>query len=169
MAKELETTEIKVRDPGKLTLADVVTPIFDLKMGQRLALARMQRFWHQKDLAEKLGMSTETIRRIEAGTLAVPRYAPSVSRLEDVFGELAVKYILLDKYGATYSEPAIRSKFWGKVYRNRKAKPKGEHWTRQRIREGKPVQGHSFQGIPGDIWDTAVRLHKEKEAKNKRK
>lgn len=164
MAKDFTPREFR-KDAGKLSLEDVVAPIFDATMGKRLGLARMKRLWRLEDLAPKLGLNSETLRRLEAGTLAVPKHAFSISKLEDVFGEMDTKFIVLDRYGATYCEPIIRGKFWGKVYRERKTKPRGDHWTRKRLAEGKPVQGYSFQGIPGDIWDEARRLFNAAEKK----
>lgn len=167
MSKDaFKPAEQQVRDPGKLSLEDVVTPIFDFAMGQRLATARMQKLWRLEDLAPKLGLSSTVLGRLESGQLAVAKHAFSVSKLEDVFGELGTKYILLNKYGATYDQARISNKFWSKVRRERKPKPKGEHWTLKRLQQGLPVQGYSYQGIPGEIWDKAYEL--QKAAKKKR-
>lgn len=159
-AKEFEPTEVR-KDPTELTFWDVVTPIFDAAMGERLATVRMKRFWRIEDLAPKLGLNQETLRRLEAGEISIPKHAFSVSKLEDVIGETATKYVLLNRYAASYDPGMIRANFWNKVTRERKRPPRGQHWTQARIKAGLPTQGHSFMGIPGDIWDRAMKLHKE--------
>lgn len=166
---DLKPAEQAVRDPGKLTLEDVVTPIFDYEMGQRLATLRMQKFWRLEDLAPKLGLNATTLGRLESGQLAVPKHAFTVSKLEDIFGELGTKYIILNRYGATYDQARIYGKFMSKVRRERKQKPRGEHWTHKRLKEGKPTQGYSFLGIPGEVWDEANRIFKEREKKHTKK
>jgi transcriptional regulator with XRE-family HTH domain len=161
MAKEFEPREFKIRDPEKLTLHDVVTPIFDLAMGQRLATARMQKGWRREDCAPKLGLNATTLGRLEAGELAVPRHPFSVSKLEDVFGELGAKYIILDRYGATYDQYRIADKFWSKVRRNRKPRPRSQQAINEGIRKGPggARPGETYNGIPAEIWDQAWALH----------
>lgn len=146
--------------PEPLRLEDVVTPIFDLAMGQRLAIIRMKNGWDQKQLAEKLGLSSNTVSELEGGKLAVPRFAFSVTRMKEILGDLETKYILLNQYVSRFDAGTIRMNFWRESYRNR-ARPKGEHWTKARLQSGRPTQGYSFMGIPGEVWDLAWKLKKQ--------
>lgn len=64
------------------------------RLGQALSQARRRRHWSQQDLAERIGASVSTVRRMEAGHEGMA-LLPVVRALQ-VFGELAQFDQLLD-------------------------------------------------------------------------
>lgn len=166
MTEKIEESPTATVKAERIKLEDLVTPIWDAAMGQRLATARMQRLWDQSELAEKLALNPTTLGQLEAGKLPVPRHPFSVSRLEEIFGPQTTKYILLNRYGATYDVARIRNKFIDTRFRvERKPRAPSQHWMRKRIAEGKPVRG-TYQNIPHEVWNLATKLNNEREKKH---
>lgn len=64
------------------------------RLGQALSQARRRRHWSQQDLAERIGASVSTVRRMEAGQSGMA-LLPVVRALH-AFGELAQFDQLLD-------------------------------------------------------------------------
>ncbi len=66
-------------------------------MNNRLKVLRAERGWSQSDLAERLGISRQSVNAIETG-----RYDPSLPlafRIADVFGQ-AIEAIFLRETGS---------------------------------------------------------------------
>jgi ribosome-binding protein aMBF1 (putative translation factor) len=64
------------------------------KLGSDVSLARRRRHISQVSLAERIGASVSTIRRLEAGDLRIPIHF--VARVLHVFGEIDALNRLLD-------------------------------------------------------------------------
>jgi ribosome-binding protein aMBF1 (putative translation factor) len=64
------------------------------KLGNDVSLARRRRHISQVSLAERIGASVSTIRRLEAGDLRIPIHF--VARVLHVFGEIDALNRLLD-------------------------------------------------------------------------
>lgn len=151
----------------RLKLEDVVAPIFDAAMGRRLKIARMQRFWDQAELGERLGINYHTVSDLETGKLMVPRAPFSITKLETVLGPTATKFVVMDRFRGSFEIGKVEHKFWCNVRDSRKQRAPGQHWTRKEILEGRAPKGGSFMGIPTDIWATAVKLNNEQKKKSK--
>lgn len=157
-----KTAEIRSE---RLKLEDLVAPIFDAAMGRRLSTARMQRFWDQAELGARLGINQHTVSRLEAGKLMVPRIPFSVTKLEEVLGPTAAKYVLMDRYSATFNVGQIQTRFWRQKFAERRPRAPGQHWTRKAIAEGRAPKGGSFMGIDSDIWAKSIELNARKNKK----
>jgi len=64
------------------------------KLGQDISFARRRRHWSQGMLAERIGSSVTTVRRLEAGSPAIA--LQTFARTLHVFGELGRLEQLLD-------------------------------------------------------------------------
>ncbi len=129
----------------------------------------MQRLWDQGQLGERLGLSNHTVSDLESGKLAVPRSAFSMTKLEEVLGPTSARYVVMDRYGASFDIGRIESKFWEHVKAQSKRKTPGEHWTRKAIAEGREVRGGSLYGIPTEVWEQATRIVNERKNKQSKK
>lgn len=86
----------------------VVTPLWDLEMGQRLRLMRMMLLLDQTALGNFLGLSQRRVSDIENGHM---RLVPvTIARLEAVFGD-RVGYILLNSAPERFSPTHIYTKY----------------------------------------------------------
>lgn len=156
-------SEPTIKAPEKIKLQDVVTPIFDAAMGQRFTLARMKRLWDQRQVAALLGLHARTVSEMEAGKLAVPRFAFSVSKLEQVFGPLATSYILLGKNAEVFNFSDIYQKFnYTKHKLEAKKRAPSARWNNKQIRDGKPAYS-TYEGIPHEVWNLANKIYKEQQ------
>ena len=64
------------------------------KLGSDLSLARRRRHFSQQSLAQRIGASLSTVRRMEAGDPRIPLHF--VARALHVFGEMARLAALMD-------------------------------------------------------------------------
>lgn len=151
--------------PERLKLEDLVTPIFDVEMARRFALARMRRLWKQSEVCIELGLNKKTMAQMELGRLPTPRHPFSLSKLEKVFGPRATNYILLNYHAHEYDAWTIESKYMGHLTKTRKPRKKGEHWTRKRLRAGLETTG-TLDNIPASEWDRALDILKAAQNKH---
>jgi transcriptional regulator with XRE-family HTH domain len=89
-------------------LKQVMTPIWDRSMGQRLALIRMKRLADQSEFGAVLGMpghpiSKQTLSKVESGRLS--RMRTTWARLEAVLGA-DTAFVLVAKDAAYYRKRA---------------------------------------------------------------
>lgn len=92
-----------------LRLAEVVTPVMDRHRGRRLEFMRKKLFMDQKQLAERFGVTQQTISRLERGQIPVARIPVSLGSFYRVFGVL-VNHILFGDEQFNYNE--INGLYW---------------------------------------------------------
>lgn len=102
----------------------VVTPVFDVAMGERLRLMRMKQGLDQGDLAQLLGVSQSIVSRLERGQGKTCESPFSVARMQEVFGKDTL-FILLGLNPERFSERAIGQKYWSKRNKQNKGKGRG--------------------------------------------
>jgi transcriptional regulator with XRE-family HTH domain len=85
-----------VKDSVKTKVLPVPLPVERaiVKLGNDMSLARRRRYISQASLAERIGASLSTVRRMEKGDLRVPIHF--IARALYVFGELDALAKLMD-------------------------------------------------------------------------
>lgn len=106
-----------------LRIAEVVTPIFDRHRGRRLEFMRKKLFLDQKQLAERFGVTQQTVSRLERGHIPVARIPVSLAGFYRVFGALT-SHILFGGEEFNYNE--INGLYW-----REKDKKKGNRGPRK--------------------------------------
>jgi transcriptional regulator with XRE-family HTH domain len=89
------------------------------RLGQAISLARRRRHFTQQDLAERIGTSANTVRRMEAGHPGTALV--HVARALQVFGELDKLDQLLDTSQDTIGLVLMNERLPQRVRKSRKA------------------------------------------------
>lgn len=92
-------------------LYQVVTPIFDGLMGQRMELARMKMLMSQSEVAGFLGISQQTLSGLERGIFKVPKIPFSLYRFMLLF-KAHSKFVLLGQNADLYDRNTIEKNYW---------------------------------------------------------
>lgn len=82
------------------------------KLGRRIAAERELLGLSQADLAERVGVATETISRLERGV-----FDPSIARVESIANALDIALHDLFRFGASSSEERLMNRFLSVVAR----------------------------------------------------
>ena len=90
---------------------EVVTPIFDKEMGQRMRTARMRLFIDQTTLGEKFGVHQKTISSLERGVIKCPESPFNLTKMREVFGK-EWTYVLLGTGSDEYPNRHVAKEFW---------------------------------------------------------
>ena len=86
---------------GRAAMSDVPK-----RLGKRIAVERELLRWSQADLAERIGVTTETISRIERGV-----FDPSLGRVESIAIALNVALHDLLRFGSDSSQDRLIQRF----------------------------------------------------------
>lgn len=92
-------------------MAETVAPIFDRERGKRLKYMRMLLLLDQKQLGEKLGVTQQTITKLERGITPVSRVPITLARFYSVFG-CVTEHILYGRDKDQFNYEQINSKYW---------------------------------------------------------
>jgi DNA-binding XRE family transcriptional regulator len=93
------------------------------RLGQAISLARRRRHLTQEDLAQRIGASTQTVRRMEAGHPGTA--VIHLARALQVFGELEQLNQLLDTPEDTMGLTLMDEKLPQRVRKSRKSPESG--------------------------------------------
>lgn len=109
-------------------LYKAVTPLWDPKMGERLATARMEKFLTQAQLGALLGISQRAVATIERGRVSRAEF--SLSRLQAALGDRL--FFVLWGAGKSKHDPG---KAWGEYWKHVQSKQGPERKPGERAEE----------------------------------
>lgn len=85
------------------------TPIFNEDMGRRLMLVRMKAMMTQAHLAQRLGISQQTLSQLELGRLRTANF--NCAKLEVLFGGAGFSFVVINANAQSFDERLITVKF----------------------------------------------------------